>query len=114
MENDDIQTTFYNSKTTSKISKSSIISSLSSPFSHIAFSKLPQKKVNSIVVYPESKSSLYKFSLHLSYQVIYETISEFYYPLLKHNNCVNYSTVVNRVEKVLNNNTSVFMSNKEK
>lgn len=114
MENDDIQSTFYNSKTTSKISKSSIISSLSSPFSHISFSKLPQKKVNSIVVYPESKSSLYKFSLHLSYQVIYETISEFYYPLLKHNNCVNYSTVVNRVEKVLNNNNSVFMSNKEK
>ena len=114
MENDDMQSTFYNSKTTSKISKSSIISSQSSPLFRISLCKLPQKKITSIVVYPESKSSLYNFSLQLSYQVIYETISEFYYPILKHKNCANYSAITNRIERVINNNNSVFESSKEK
>lgn len=109
------------SKNASKLSKcstlyqSDIQQEPTSPYIKLDLYKLPQKNIEGITINPERKNSQYNFELNLNYQVIYETISEFYYPVLKNlNNIdVNYSSII-RIEKLIQSNHSVFQSQKGK
>ena len=111
------QISFF-SKNASKLSKcstlcqSDIQQEPTSPYLKIDIYKLPPKNIEGIAINPERKNSQYNFELNLNYQIIYETISEFYYPVLKNlNNIdVNYSSIISRIERLIQSNRSVFQS----
>ena len=115
------QISFF-SKNASKLSKcstlyqSDIQQEPTSPYLKIDIYKLPQKNIEEIAINPERKNSQYNFELNLNYQIIYETISEFYYPVLKNlNNIdVNYSSIISRIERLIQTNHSVFQSHNGK